>query len=322
MKLLKQLYTIHSKSGKEDKIRRFIIKYVKRKIKDAKIVKDLRGNIYITRGISETYPVIVAHMDQVQTLHSGDFQAVEANGIIFGYSQKHKRFEGLGADDKNGIWIALKCLQKYDNIKVAFFVEEEIGCNGSENADMNFFKDARFVIQPDRRGNDDLITSICGLELCSKEFIMAVNAKKFGYSEEDGMMTDIETLKNNGLEVSAINLSCGYYRPHSDEEFTIIADLENCLHLVQSIIENCTDTYHHVAVNNFYDYYDDFYYLYDEMYEFIMQNPGATYADFEESYKAFLSPLEKTMLRREFEQVKYDVQFFEEDDKKDQGKAV
>ena len=322
MKLLKQLYSIHPKSGKEDKIRRFIIKYVKRKIKDARIVKDTTGNIYITKGISETYPVIVAHLDQVQENHSKDFTVMEVNGVLFGYSSKNRRFEGLGADDKNGIWIALKSLDKYDAIKLAFFVGEEIGCIGSNQADMDFFKDARFVIQPDRRGNDDLITSICGLELCSKEFISAVNAEKFGYRENDGLMTDIETLKTNGLELSAVNLSCGYYRPHTDTEFTVIRDLENCLAFVQHIIENCIETYHHVAVNTFYDYYDDFYYLYDEMYEFIMQNPGATYADFEESYKAFLSPLEKTTLRREFEQVKYDVQFFEEDDKKNQGKAV
>jgi hypothetical protein len=37
--------------------------------------------------------------------------------------------EGLGADDKNGIWIALQCLKKYDTVKVAFFVSEEVGCS-------------------------------------------------------------------------------------------------------------------------------------------------------------------------------------------------
>lgn len=45
-------------------------------------------------------------------------------------------------------------------MKVAFFVSEEIGCVGSRNADMGFFEDARFVIEPDRRGYEDLITNI------------------------------------------------------------------------------------------------------------------------------------------------------------------
>ena len=125
MKLLKQLYSIHSKSGKEAKMIKFIINYVKRTIPDCSIIKDFKGNLYITRGISETYPVIVAHLDQVQDTHSSDFRAIEAEGLIFGYSKKHRRTEGLGADDKNGIWIALKCLKKYDILKVAFFVEEE-----------------------------------------------------------------------------------------------------------------------------------------------------------------------------------------------------
>lgn len=43
------------------------------------------------------------------------------------------------------------------------------------------------------------------------------------------MMTDVLELKERGLGVSCINLSCGYYEPHSDEEFTVKKDLLNCL---------------------------------------------------------------------------------------------
>jgi len=324
MKLLKQLYSIHSKSGKENKMRRFIIKYVKRGNPNVTIFKDTIGNIYITKGISETYPVIVAHLDQVQENHSKDFTVMEVNGVLFGYSSKNRRFEGLGADDKNGIWIALKCLEKYDAIKLAFFVEEEIGCQGSMQADMDFFKDARFVIQPDRRGNNDLITSICGLELCSKEFISAVNAEKFGYREEDGLMTDIETLKINGLEISAVNLSCAYYRPHTDTEFTVIKDLENCLAFVQHIIENCIETYPHKADSYYYRGYsyweDEECYLYEEIWDFISLHPRATFEDFRDCYKSTYGSttiINETELRNMFEQVKYDVQFFEEEKEND-----
>ena len=322
MNLLKQLYSIHSKSGMENKMRRFIIKYVKRENPNVTIVKDTTGNIYITKGDAETYPVIVAHLDQVQENHSKDFTVMEVNGVLFGYSSKNRRFEGLGADDKNGIWIALKSLEKYDTIKLAFFVGEEIGCIGSNQADMDFFKDARFVIQPDRRGNNDLITSICGLELCSKEFISAVNAEKFGYREEDGLMTDIETLKINGLEISAVDLSCAYYRPHTDTEFTVIKDLENCLAFVQHIIENCTETYPHKAIDSYYyrgySYWDDEEcYLYEEIWDFISLHPGATFEDFRDCYKSTYASTNETELRNMFEQVKYDAQFFEEEKEDD-----
>lgn len=160
MNLLKKLYEIHSPSRNERAMKKFIKGYVKKHIPGVTFRSDHVGNLYMTRGISETYPCIVAHLDQVQREHSKDFKAIETEDIIFGYSPKNRRREGLGADDKNGIWIALKCLEKYECIKVAFFVSEEIGCIGSRNADMNFFEDTRFVIEPDRRGYEDLIIDI------------------------------------------------------------------------------------------------------------------------------------------------------------------
>ena len=84
------------------------------------------------------------------------------------------------------------------------------------------------------------------------------------------MMTDVETLKEQGLSVSCCNMSCGYYQPHTDQEYSVKADLLNCLALVEHIIENCTDVYPHeyeyrgygsIYDGGFYDYY------YDELYE-------------------------------------------------------
>ena len=226
MKLLKKLYSIHSKSGKEQKMIKFLLWWIRNNVPGAKVELDREvGNIYITKGIADTYPCLVAHIDQVQSIHSRDFQAIETKDIIFGYSPKNKRLEGLGADDKNGVWVCLKCLLKYDVLKCALFVGEEVGCVGSSKADMDFFKDVRFVIQCDRRGSNDLIASICSTEIASKEFIEATGHEAFGYHLEEGMMTDVLTLKENGLAVSAVNMSCGYYDPHSDHEFTVKEDL-------------------------------------------------------------------------------------------------
>lgn len=246
MELLKKLYTIYSKSNKEEKMLEFLVEWLFKNLpEDAQVEMDKKCNLYVKKGVSESYPCIVAHVDQVQTLHSDDFEAVETNDIIFGWSRKNKRKEGLGADDKNGVWVALKCLLKYDAIKAAFFVGEEIGCIGSNAADMGFFKDCRFVLQCDRRGYNDLITEASCCELCSKDFVNAVHASWFGYSEAHGMVTDVMTLKENGLEVSCVNISCGYYEPHTDDEFTIKDDLLNCLHFVEHIIESCTKVYEH-----------------------------------------------------------------------------
>lgn len=239
MELLKQLYEIYSPSGGEKQLKRFIKRWVKDNIPDAEIRTDNNdGNVYITRGVSDVYPCVVAHLDQVQRNHSKDFIAVETDDIIFGYSPSNRRREGLGADDKNGIWIALQCLRDFDILKVAFFVGEEIGCVGSGRCDMWWFENCQYIIEPDRRGSSDLITSITG-NICSEDFKDYIPMEYFGYSEKSGMMTDVLELSERGVGVSCINLSCGYYEPHTDDEFTVKVDLWNCLELVKTIILNC-----------------------------------------------------------------------------------
>lgn len=315
MKLLKRLYSIHSKSGKEQKMIKFLLWYIKHHIKDCKIELDKKvGNIYVTKGVSDTYPCLVAHIDQVQTIHSKDFQAIETQDIIFGWSPKNKRFEGLGADDGNGVWVALKSLQKTEALKVAFFVGEETGCVGSNKANMDFFNDCRFVIECDRRGSCDFITSICCTELCSTEFLEAISYKDFGYHEENGMMTDVLTLKEQGLNVSCCNMSCGYYQPHTDQEYTVKADLFNCLALVEHIIENCTDVYPHEYEykggysafydNGFYDYY------YDEIYEVVTSHPELSFNDIWAVFKDYYPSINKLELEQTYDMVKDDLEYW------------
>ena len=248
-RLLKKLYSIHSPSGKEDKMIAFLVSCLK-SLPGVRLGKDSYGNLYAWKGESETYPCIVAHLDQVQRNHPRDFRAIETRDIIFGFSAKEHSFCGLGADDKNGILIALETLKKYDSMKAVFFKEEETGCHGSSHAEIKFFEDCRYVIQCDRRGNSDLITNIGCSDLCSEKFIQDIDPEKWGYKEETGMMTDVEALKERGLNVSAVNISVAYYQPHTNEEITVKRDLEKCWKFVQHIIEDCTDTYPHEIGDN------------------------------------------------------------------------
>lgn len=296
MNLLRKLYEIHSPSGNERVMKKFIKGYVKKHIPGVTFRNDHVGNLYMIKGNSETYPCIVAHLDQVQKVHSEDFQAIETEDIIFGYSPKNRRREGLGADDKNGIWIALKCLEKYKCIKVAFFVSEEVGCIGSRDADMSFFDDTRFVIEPDRRGYEDLITEISYTSLCSIEFLKDIGFETFGYKEEFGMMTDVLELKNKGLKVSCINLSCGYYEPHTDDEFTVKKDLLNCLGLIEHIIENCPSVYPHEDQG----YYSRYFELdaETEIWDILSYSPDLTVEDLYEMYQTNYPRLKKEDFER------------------------
>lgn len=241
--LLFQLYAIHSPSGNEKRMRKFLKKYIWANCGDVKIEQDEHGNLLCTKGESDTYPCLASHIDQVQDHHSKDFKIFEYNGDVFAWSAKSHEQQGLGADDKNGIFICLELLKKFDVMKVAFFVGEEVGCKGSRAVDLGFFKDCRFIVEPDRRGGDDLITEMCVGKVCSDDFIAATGYKEFGYTFARGTVTDVGELVERGVGISCLNLSCGYYNAHTDEEITVLDELENCLALVNNIVENCTDVY-------------------------------------------------------------------------------
>lgn len=241
MELLKKLYMVSSPSRDEKDMFTFITEWMGQHGIECQVHD---WGITATKGLSETYPCVVAHMDEVHDRHIGKRIFETENGLLFGYDILKGEQCGIGADDKNGIWVALKMLERLDAIKVAFFIGEEIGCVGSRQCDMKFFDDCRFVIQCDRRNGGDFITD-AGVELCSKEFIRDCNIEKFGYHEEHGLMTDVLELKERGLKVSAVNMSCGYYHPHTAEELTVFSQLENCLAFVEWICTNLTEVYPH-----------------------------------------------------------------------------
>lgn len=234
LNLLKDLYKINSQSGKEEKIRRFLLSYLKKHYTGLKIKVDSLGNIYITKGKTDFYPCLASHMDQVQT-YTGKIYIFRHNHFMIGVGENGQQV-GLGADDKNGLWIALQMLKYVKAMKCVFFVGEEVGCVGSSKCDMSFFNDVKYVIQCDRRNGGDFINYASGSQLCDSSFVSKELKEKYGYKDQYGLVTDVATLKHNGLKVACCNLSCGYYNPHSSNEFTNIKELINCLNFVREIV--------------------------------------------------------------------------------------
>lgn len=239
MKTLKKLYRINSPSRGEDEMIRYLTAWLTSKKIPFEV--DKSGNILVTKGTSETYPCVVAHMDEVQDRRPADYRICQAADVIYGFSASLKGQCGLGADDKNGIWIALKLLQRLPALKVAFFVGEEYGCIGSSAVDMSFFDDCRFVIQCDRRDKGDFIYKASGTLLCEKSFANAMKYKEFGYEACTGLMTDVQILRERGLKVSACNLSCGYYFAHTAQEVTCLSELQHCLKFVENACRTITE---------------------------------------------------------------------------------
>lgn len=246
MQLLRRLYGIHSLTGFEWPMIQFIREQVGEHIPEATVRFDKLGNLYISKGEAGVgYPTLACHLDQVQRLHSDDFEVREEDGTLYGWSEQSQQREGLGADDKNGIWICLRCLEECPRLKVFMAVGEEKGCIGSNRCDMSFFSDSLYVLEPDCKGGEEVHTNLRGIPCASADFENAMQLEKHGYIITDGKTSDILALTLNNIGVSCANIPVGYYQPHKDDEYTVIAELEKCLSFMLCTINTLSKRFPH-----------------------------------------------------------------------------
>jgi putative aminopeptidase FrvX len=239
--IVKALYVLHSPTGNEWGMICFVRQWVEEHVPEALVKMDRLGNLYITKGKAENgYPTLVCHLDQVQKLHSDDFEVRQDGDKLYGWSESNQQQEGLGADDKNGIYVCLRCLEECSCLKVFMAVGEEKGCIGSNRANMDFFSDSLYVLEPDCKGGKEPHCVLRGIPCASNDFIEALQLEANGYTLTEGKNSDILALTLNDIGVSCINLPVGYHNPHKDDEYTIVPELEHCLAFVKQII----DTHH------------------------------------------------------------------------------
>lgn len=198
------------------------------------------GNTYITKGLhAKTYPCVVAHTDTVHDIRK-NLTVFEKDDIMFAMDMSIGVQVGVGGDDKVGIYVALEMLRELDVIKVAFFRDEEHGCLGSREANMEWFRDVEFVLQCDRQGYKDFVNTIYSTRLFDDTFSIAIRGtlKEYGKLETDrGGLTDVHQLVENGLDVCVANISCGYYEPHTDYEIIVVSQVIKTKDFVKSLIE-------------------------------------------------------------------------------------
>lgn len=238
---LKTVLSIQSYSWDQYRMFSFLIRHLS-KLQNVDYYT-YNGCIYVTKG-EGNYPCIVAHMDTVHEIVE-DLHPIEFNGNITGFNRVTMKQTGIGGDDKVGIYIALQCLEKFENIKLVFFRDEEVGCEGSQFPDMDFFKDVNYILQCDRRGNSGFVTEASGVKLSSNEFQTDITPiiRQYGYSFVNGAMTDVMELRYQGINISMANIECGYYNPHQYNEYVNIGDVEICKYLVFDIFETLKKRY-------------------------------------------------------------------------------
>ena len=223
----------------EDMIKSFILDYLSDV--DMVIKTDDIGNLFITKGLAETYPCLAAHLDEIHV--PCEREVVVDRDVLYTVDRLWNKV-GCGADDKNGLWVIMNTLKTEPVLKAALFVQEErngelAGCRGARACDLSFFDDVRYVIECDRKGSSDVVSIGKGETLlCDPDFIPQSILQKYGYEMVKGGKTDVVELKMRGLNIPVCNVSCGYYEAHKNSEYTKFSELQNCLLFVQEIIQN------------------------------------------------------------------------------------
>ena len=173
-----------------------------------------------------TIPVaLVAHMDTVfKTAPTEVFYDTRKNVL---WSP-----DGLGADDRAGVFAILQILQAGYRPNIVFSTDEEKGCIGARAlADEKEcpFEDLRYVIQLDRRGTVDCVFYDCD----NPEFTKYVES--FGFIETYGSFTDISELCP-AWKVAGVNLSVGYRDEHSTSEVLFASPLFATIEKVKKML--------------------------------------------------------------------------------------
>lgn len=174
------------------------------------------------------FPVLLcAHMD---TVHKElPRTLVYANGTL-------SSTQGIGGDDRCGIYMIFKILKEYD-CHVVFLEDEEIGCVGARKfVESRICKklkkdgDLKYIIEFDRKGNNHAVTYDCE----NPEFDAFIT-KEF-FKKEYGTCSDISYIAPE-LNIAAVNLSCGYYKEHHIEEWVNLKEMETIIVEAKKVLE-------------------------------------------------------------------------------------
>lgn len=172
--------------------------------------------------------LLVAHLD---TVH------YEPPSIIC-YSKDGRYMmspQGIGGDDRAGVFMILQILQKV-KCHVLFCEDEESGGHGAKAFTKSGIKmDVNYIIELDRKGDNDAVYYGCDNPKF-REFI-----QDFGFQEAVGSFSDISILAPH-LKTAAVNLSTGYYNAHRNHELidtqVMAANVERVVEMVMTPTEH------------------------------------------------------------------------------------
>lgn len=226
-------------------------------------VTDKPGYLYA----EGTIPVLlVAHMD---TVHRQPVEQVcySADGAVAMSPQ------GIGGDDRCGVWIILQILRTA-NCHVLFCEDEEVGCVGAKKFTRGSLQpQVNYIVELDRRGSNDAVFYRCD----NPEFEDFITS--FGFETAGGSCSDISYIAPY-LETAAVNISCGYYCEHQRHEYIRLEEMElNAARVAQMVTQQTEHFEYREQQDSFFS---------GRVYQYSMWDTASE----RETYK-WLSPLPK-----------------------------
>ena len=167
---------------------------------------------------------LVAHMDTVFKYPVDNMYYDSQKGVVWSP-------EGLGADDRAGIFAIIKIIQAGLRPAIILTTDEESGGIGaSALAELTCpIPDLKYMIQLDRRGTNDCVFYDC----YNPDFVEYVES--FGFVERWGTFSDISVLMP-AWKICGVNLSVGYEDEHSVSETLHIKALYNTIAKVRKML--------------------------------------------------------------------------------------
>lgn len=196
--------------------------------------------------------MLVAHMDTV-------FKNPPEN-IYFDQKQQIMWSpQGLGADDRAGIFAIVKVLQKGYRPHICLTHGEEIGGIGAESLVKDYKNcpfDIKYIVELDRQGEDDCVFYRCDNE----EFVKFV--ENYNFITAIGSFTDISILCPQ-WKIAGVNLSVGYLHEHSCLEILQFNVLNATVQKVCKMIKEISNApYFNYIEDPYFDYLDYISYFY------------------------------------------------------------
>lgn len=176
--------------------------------------------------------LLVAHLDTVHTHPVNTICYSDDGNIIMSP-------EGIGGDDRAGIYMILKIIKKH-RCHVLFCEDEEKGGVGAKKfVDSGILPKVNYIVELDRHGDNDAVFYDCD----NPEFTKFVEG--FGFKEAGGSFSDISVIAP-AIGAAAVNISTGYYNEHTRHEYVDMEVIQNNIERVGTMITTKSDHFEYI----------------------------------------------------------------------------